>query len=296
MISILICSAENSYLDQVRKNIKETIGVEHEILFFDNSKKRFGICAVYNQLAKQAKFPYLCFVHEDILLQTMNWGKILIDICSSRSGIGLIGIAGCKYKSNLFSGWYSGFTKLDCENITHRHNNKVEIMNLKPDKENLIEVVCIDGVFMFSRKDIWERVKFNEKQITGFHFYDIDYSLNVSASSTVFVTYDIDIIHINKGGDFGNDWVETAIFFHSFFKSKLPSTKLATLSYKEELMIAKTWLDFLASYKISLKNKWKWITIQHLHHHTYLYYSIAKFLFYEPLQLKYLHKVFTRTK
>ena len=76
MISVLICSADNSLLNQVKANIEQTIGVEHEILFFDNLEKK-GICEVYNSLAAQAKFSYLCFVHEDILFQTLNWGLLL---------------------------------------------------------------------------------------------------------------------------------------------------------------------------------------------------------------------------
>ncbi|MFI5186096.1 MAG: glycosyltransferase [Chitinophagales bacterium] len=297
MISVLICSANNFFLDQIRNNIAQTIGVEHEILYFDNSKEKKGICAVYNFLASKARFPNLCFVHEDILFATTDWGVIIRDIFSENDDIGVIGIAGSKYKSKLFSGWFSGVKEFDCANIAHQYSYGNELIYLKPGKEKLTEeVVCIDGVFICCRRRIWEQLNYNEEELPGFHFYDIDFSLKASEVCTVCVAYAIDITHITKGGDFGNNWVETAIRFHNLSYDKLPNTKLIAYSAKQEMMIAKTWLDILKKYKISWKNKIKWIKIQRLHFNPVLYYSIAKFLFYRPFGLRLIHKLFRKIR
>jgi len=297
MISVLICSANDFYLRQIRDNIEQTIGVEHEVLSFDNSKERRGICAVYNLLAAKAKFPYLCFVHEDIVFETTDWGVIINEIFSQRTDIGVIGVAGSKYKSKLFSGWFSGIHKFDCANITHQYSYGSELIYLHPDKQRFIEdVVCVDGVFICCRQSIWEKLKFNEDQLHGFHFYDIDFSINASMLCTVAVTYLIRIVHITRGGDFGNSWVEAAIEYHSLARNKLPYTKLISYSVPDELKISSTWLDILKNYKISWKNKIKWITIQRLHYSPVLYYSMAKFLFYTPFGLKHMHKLFRKVR
>ena len=177
MISVLICSADNSLLNQVKTNIEQTIWVEHEILFFDNLEKK-GISEVYNSLAARAKFSYLCFVHEDILFQTLNWGLLLADIFSKNPAIGVVGVAGSKYKSKSFSGWYSGIPGFDCANILHRYSYGDALICLQPNKKNVLEeVVCLDGVFICSRKDVWQQSRFNDADLKGFHFYDVDFKL-----------------------------------------------------------------------------------------------------------------------
>ncbi len=296
MISVLICSADNSLLNQVKTNIEETIGVEHEILFFDNLEKK-GICEVYNSLAARAKFSYLCFVHEDILFQTLNWGLLLADIFSKNPAIGVVGVAGSKYKSKCFSGWYSGIPGFDCANILHRYSYGDEAIYLQPNKENVLEeVVCLDGVFICSRKEVWQQSKFNEADLKGFHFYDIDFSLRASRICKIAVTYDVNIIHITKGGDFGDNWVTTAIGYHIRFGKMLPGTKLVDHSYSIEEKISKTWLDFLKKYRISWKNKIQWIRLQKLFYKPVLYYAIARFLFYEPVGIENFHKSFKKAK
>ena len=78
MISIIICSVNNDYLQNIKNNIAETIGTEYEIIAYDNRHTNHVICHVYNLCAAKAKFPYLCFVHEDVELLSKDWGKELI--------------------------------------------------------------------------------------------------------------------------------------------------------------------------------------------------------------------------
>src|SRR5208337_2764590 len=48
-----------------------------------------------------------------------------------------------------------------------------------PVKKEIEDVVCIDGVFMFSKKEVFQKCRFDEKLLTGFHGYDMDFSLQV---------------------------------------------------------------------------------------------------------------------
>jgi hypothetical protein len=296
MISVLICSADNSLLNQVKRNIEQTIGVEHEILFFDNVEKK-GICEVYNALASRAKFSYLCFVHEDVLFQTSNWGIVIGDIFSQSPAIGAVGVAGSKYKSKCFSGWYSGMRAFDCANILHRYSYGDESIYLQPNKGNVLEeVVCLDGVFICSRKEVWQQLKFNETEVKGFHFYDIDFSLRASRICRIAVSYNINMIHITKGGDFGDNWVKAAIEYHIHYGNMLPETKLFDHSDSTETKISETWLDFLKTYRISWKNRWRWIRMQKLYYKPVLYYPIVRFLFYEPVGIEKFHKTLKKAK
>jgi hypothetical protein len=292
MISVIICSSNPVLLEQAKINIEETIGVPHEIIYEDNRELNTGICSVYNSLALKATFRILCFVHEDVLFTSTNWGNIIINHFANDTQIGLIGLAGCKYKSAFYSGWYSHDKKLDCANYVHQYNHGTERVYLSPaGNRELQEVVCIDGVFMCCKKEVWEKNKFNEKVLRGFHFYDIDFSLRVARENKVMVTYDVSLTHITSGGDYGNKWVEIAIEYHQFMKGKLPYSKIPVDTAKTNAKIINATMDFLKKYPISFKNKIKWIRYQKLYSNPSYYYSILKFLLYKTLGLNPIHKI-----
>ena len=94
MISVLICSVKPLLLEKVTENIHNTIGVPHEIIFKDNRTENSGVCKVYNELASKSKYDKLCFIHEDVVLKTEDWGKKLIKLFEEDKSVGLIGLAG----------------------------------------------------------------------------------------------------------------------------------------------------------------------------------------------------------
>src|ERR1700743_3385103 len=105
MISIIISSANAEQLKQATDNITATIGVPFEIIAIDNSKGQQGICAVYNQGIVRARYGILCFMHEDIIIKTDNWGAILKNTFDGNSDLGLLGVGGGSYKPFTPSGW-----------------------------------------------------------------------------------------------------------------------------------------------------------------------------------------------
>ena len=289
MISLVVCSIKSNYLTALKENVDEMIGVEHEWLVWDNRTATLGLTAVYNKMAAFAKFPYICFLHEDILIQTRNWGKLLIDICEKQQ-VSLVGVAGSKYKSKFFSGWYSGGKNLDYYHINHRGETVDNILSW-PEvwPSNEVEVACIDGVFMFSTSLAWHQIKFDEKLLTGFHFYDIDYSFRVATNNKVVVTNQLDIIHFSTIGDFSDTWIEHAINWHKVMQNKLPFSVVKNNEPGTEVVVAKYWLDWLKNMNVSFSHKQEWIRLQNLYKHPALWYSLGKFLFYKPLRLKRLH-------
>lgn len=293
MISVLICSSNPGLLIQVQTNIKNTIGAEYEILYFDNRRINNGICEVYNDLASKAQFQYLCFLHEDVLFETRGWGNKIVDTFSKDVDIGLVGVAGCKYKSAYFSGWFSNVKELDCANYVHQYKTGIEAVCLSPENNSLLqEVACIDGVMMCAKKMVWERNPFNESYLTGFHFYDIDFSLRIARNFKVVVIYDVLLMHITSGGDYNNKWVEIAIKYHEQMNLELPFSKIHVESGIVDREIVKATLDFLKNYNITLRNKIKWVIKQKLYLHPTYYYSILKFFLYRLLGLKYIHNLF----
>ncbi|MFA5044464.1 MAG: glycosyltransferase [Paludibacter sp.] len=178
MISVVISSYKPLLFQRVSENIKDTIGVECEIVLIKNDAQ-YSICEAYNMGVAKAKFPYLCFVHEDVLFKTKDWGKRLISIMNDDSSIGLIGIAGTKFRSTYPSaiGQGPGLSQFLRGHIYHW--DKYKDFDSSISKNDIEDVVCIDGVFMFTKNEIFEHCRFDDKLLTHFHGYDIDFSLQV---------------------------------------------------------------------------------------------------------------------
>ena len=263
MISVVICSINADFARQVKRNIDETIGVPVEVILIDNAILKKSISEVYNMGAAQAKYDIICFVHEDVLFRTNHWGQIIVSLFQQHPTLGLVGLAGAKYKSRTFSGWSTNNKALDCVNILHldpHGNEQLFSVNPQPGSKQQ-EVVVIDGVFMCTTRKVWQQFPHNEALITGFHLYDIDFSFAISEQYKVLVTYEIDLTHLTTGGSYGDNWLEHTINWHRHHKNKLPRSILpaAQLPGRIEATIRKSWMHRLRTEKISWANKFKWI-------------------------------------
>ena len=169
MISVIVCSVNKTQFYKLSENILNTIGIEYELICIDNSNDKFSIAQAYNKGAEQAKFPYLCFVHEDVLFKTLEWGGNIINHFKSDEETGLIGIAGGIYKSKMSSAWW----QTDMIDIEVKRMNVVQFYKdslrnsihffINPFNENKAEVVALDGVFLAMTKGVWNENKYDEK-------------------------------------------------------------------------------------------------------------------------------------
>jgi hypothetical protein len=236
MISIIVCSINPILLYQLSKNIKQTIGVDYEIIAFDNTLKNWGICKVYNYSAEKAKYDNLVFCHEDILFHINNWGQKLLNHLSDKK-IGLVGIAGGTYKSKYNSSWWtsSPYDYLQRKNILQKINSESVLDFCNPYNENISEVVAIDGVFMACRKEVWLNNKFDEIDFPKFHFYDLDFSFQILQKSKVIVVYDILIEHLSYGS-YNKEWLSAAEIFTTKWKKILPVTTVELSKKKQKIL------------------------------------------------------------
>ncbi|MDN3657158.1 glycosyltransferase [Ferruginibacter paludis] len=263
MISVIICSINKILAGQVQKNIAETIGVVWEPVIIDNITNPQSLTYVYNLGAAKASYDILCFVHEDLIFKTQNWGLKLIDHFKNDPQLGLVGIAGSKYKSNVPSGWATGIAEIDCCNITHldRKGNQQQ-MYFNPVPGSLIqEVVVLDGVLLCCPKKVWEEVKFDDILLKGFHLYDLDFSLRVAEKYKVVVSFEIDMIHLTEGGNFSDKWLEATLDWHNKMSAKLPAyvKGLPVNKKRWEDKIVRAWLIRLKHENIRFYNQMQWL-------------------------------------
>lgn len=249
MISIIVSTRKNeSTLKTFTDNISETIGVEFEFIIIENHAK-YSLCEAYNIGIEKAKYNFFCFVHDDILFKTTNWGNRLISAMEADNSIGLIGVAGTKFKSTYPSGWGQSpylshfnkghiFSKLGIQPENHFEFDQKKIKN------DIEDVVCVDGVFLFTKKELTTICRFDDKMLTNFHGYDIDFSLQVHfARYRVIVDRNILLTH-HSGGNYSREYTQANRLICKKWKSKLPAvTNDTKLNYFE-----KKYLDYLNWY------------------------------------------------
>lgn len=217
MLSIIICSRTPSLSPDLSENIKNTVGCEYELIVINNSENTYSIFEAYNLGIDKSTNNYLCFIHDDILFHTMDWGNIIQNIFSKDLRIGLIGVAGAKSKTKMPSLWWSCPQEDKIASIIqHIPDRETERWNSGFEKEALVEVLAVDGVFMALRKD--NRIRFSS-EMTGFHNYDLNLSFECKKLNyKIMVTNEILIEHFSLGTIKG-EWIESSYELYRLYKN-----------------------------------------------------------------------------
>lgn len=197
MISIVICSVNSDHLDSISNSIKNTIGLNYEIIAIDNSENKYSITQAYNMGAKRSIFENLIFVHEDVEFISENWGENLVDILKNKE-IGIVGVAGSTYLPSVPSGWYLPDEKYNKVFIHQGFKYKKQLVSFDNQGEDLTPVYLLDGVFLAMRKEVWDEFPFNEN-LNGFHAYDVNICQRVGLKYQNIFTKQIELLHKSEG-------------------------------------------------------------------------------------------------
>jgi hypothetical protein len=223
MISVIICSVNPQLLSQVSNNIEGSIGTPYELIATDNRGSAKGICQVYNEAATKARYDILCFIHEDIIIKTNDWGKKLIELFKDPK-LGLVGVAGSGYRPITPTKWGGIGGRTTHKNIiqTFKNSDKPDHhYYINPKDEILSDVTCVDGVWLTTTKNVASEIKFDEDTFKGFHLYDMDFCMSVIQKYKVAVTYEI-LIHHLSDGSYGKGWMEDNLKFFEKWNAHLP--------------------------------------------------------------------------
>lgn len=218
MISIVICSKDTKISPSLEKNIAETIGhVNYEIIHIDNHKNMYSIFEAYNVGIERAKYPIICFMHEDIFFESNNWGNEVLNSFLNEK-VGMCGVIGSKYISEVPCGWW--FCDSWRGHMVVKEGNTKSFHVYSTDINE--RVVCIDGFWFCFRKSLFPQIKFDTHLFHGFHCYDMDLSLQV-----LFGGYDImlmpliDIYH-KVDGCLNDNFYINCLLLYKKWMNKLP--------------------------------------------------------------------------
>ena len=242
MISIIICSREKTISKTLQDNLHTTVGCEYELIVIDNQENKHSIFEAYNLGILKSKGDFLCFMHDDILIHTQDWGAIITKIFNTNEDYGLIGIAGSSQKTKTPSGWWDCDEKYKSINvIQHYTDGKIIKEYLGFEHSDLNEVVFLDGVFLALRKEI--NVFFDEN-LKGFHNYDFNISIETKKKNyKIGVTNKVLIEHFSIG-NLNDQWITSTIQIHKLYKAELPLSLSIDRQIDNEIFACKRFLSY----------------------------------------------------
>lgn len=199
MISVIVCTRNDSIPQELAENILNTISVGFELIPVINSDNRYSIFEAYNEGIRKSTKPYLVFIHDDVKFKSEGWGQKIIGHLET-PGAGICGLAGRDYLTKVPA---FPSNKLSASNIiqSDKTGRKPEKHRLIPsdNKEVRRQVVFLDGVMLCMKKELTQKISFDES-IGGFHGYDYDICMQAFAAGyDNYVMYDIMLEHFSRG-------------------------------------------------------------------------------------------------
>lgn len=268
MLSIIICSKNRTLTDELTQNLESTVGIPFECIVIDNSTRNLSIFTAYNEGIKRSTFPFLCFVHEDVVFKTQDWGKNLCEHLSVPS-VGVIGLCGGLYQGRIPASWGLFEKTLYIIQSDKKHKRFIFEQSDGYDERHEKQVVTLDGVFLAGKRTLFEQLSFDNTTFDGFHAYDHDICLqsHITGHKNIAVN-DILLVHYSKGRHDEN-WVRNMLLFVDKWKDHLPiglnDYPIEWVAQRETIYMRKPFLKNLVRSGYS-NNDCKYLLMKYMSH------------------------------
>jgi len=226
------------------EHIKKSSGLHNkiEVLEFinnnDSTSKYFNggesLTKIYNRGLKQAKNDIVVFCHDDIIIETKQWGNKLIKQFDKNPEYGIIGVAGTKQMPSSGQ-WWENRSKM-YGRVAHTSGGKTWLSTYSEDLgTELEEVVIVDGVFFAVDK---RKIKSNfNEEIEGFHFYDINFCFENYLNGVKVAVSTLVRVNHQSIGQTNEAWEINKKIFAEKFANNLPVNIKKKLRKGEKLKV-----------------------------------------------------------
>jgi glycosyltransferase involved in cell wall biosynthesis len=103
MISVVYCTRQTS--PEHKEHLIKSSGLDKRLQVIEIINNGESLTKSYNRGLKQATNDIVVFCHDDIIIETKQWGKKLLKLFSRNSQYGVLGVAGTKYMSSSGQWW-----------------------------------------------------------------------------------------------------------------------------------------------------------------------------------------------
>ena len=166
MISIVCVYNDKEILDNFLLKSLKNQSAEYELILMDNTTGKFKSAAeALNKGGNKAKGEYIMFVHQDIDLESDGCLKNIENISNRLNNLGIAGAAGrTNYKPQTITNIKDG----------------IPPKSVSPETFNEpVKVQTLDECLVIIPKNVFKKIKFDEKVCNDWHLYAVDYSLSV---------------------------------------------------------------------------------------------------------------------
>ena len=239
MLTVVYCTRKPN--QEHTEHLIKTSGLLKKIEVIEIINNGESLTKCFNRGLKQAKNNHVVFMHDDLTIETKQWGNKLLKMFSKHPEYGIIGVAGTKYMAETGK-WWENPRKM-YGRVAHTHEGKTWLSTYSDDLgQELEEVVTVDGLFFCVDKTKIKK-EFNEN-VNGFHFYDVTFCFeNYLEGVKVGVTTMIRVNHKSIGMT-NDEWEKNREEFANNFKENLPVSIKKKLRKGERLKIMLTSLSF----------------------------------------------------
>jgi glycosyltransferase involved in cell wall biosynthesis len=239
MISVVYCTRETN--PQHIEHLIKSSGLAKNIEVIEIINKGESLTKAYNRGLKQAKNDIVVFCHDDITIETKQWGEKLLKLFKRNPEYAILGVAGTKEMPSSGK-WWENNRKM-YGRVAHTWEGKTWLSSYSDDLDkNIEEVATVDGVFFVIDKT--KIKKTFDESVEGFHFYDITFCFqNHLEDVKIGVTTIIRINHKSIGMT-DESWEKNRQIFVENFKDKLPVNIKKVLRKNEKLKVLISCLSF----------------------------------------------------
>src|SRR5688572_660586 len=103
MISVVYCTRESN--PKHKEHLIKTSGLHKNLEVIEIINNGESLTKSYNRGYHLAQNDIVVFCHDDITIETKQWGNKLLKLFEKNGDFGIIGIAGSKYMANSGRWW-----------------------------------------------------------------------------------------------------------------------------------------------------------------------------------------------
>ena len=232
MLTVIYCTKETK--PEHKEHIIKTSGLHKHIEVIEIINNGESLTKAYNRGLKQANYKHVVFCHDDITIETKQWGVKLLKQFEKNPEYAIIGVAGSK-NMPVSGQWWENPKKM-YGRVKHTHEGKTWLSSYSEDLgQELEETVIVDGVFF--AVDITNLESGFNEEVEGFHFYEITFCFeNYLKGAKIGVTTLVRINHKSIGMT-NEQWEANRAAFAEKFKDNLPVDIKRVMRKDEKLKI-----------------------------------------------------------
>lgn len=195
-ISVIICSIRPERFDKVCANYRALLrDVPHEIIGIDDAR---SLCEGYNRGIRRAAGEILVLSHDDIEIVSPDFAAKLLAHLTRHDLIGVAGTTRLIGGNWIDAGWPHLHGQIGSR-ISKPGSLMVTAYQIRgaavPDAQ------ALDGALLAMRREVVERIAFDETTFDGWHLYDLDFTFSAYlAGFRTAICNDLCVIHDSIGG------------------------------------------------------------------------------------------------